>query len=143
MRMKIEFEQSHAQWQKAAASAGDLLELQESLSGKTSEPYLGDLQTAAGVYQMAGDFARALPLLRNAATIADLHDTPRNGWRRSRTHMDVALALAHLGRFDEAESLGEEALALRTPNLPLVQELEQIRQMKKAAANASASRTDK
>jgi tetratricopeptide (TPR) repeat protein len=146
LRMKIEFERSHAQWQKAETSAGDLLELQEPLSGKTSEPYLGDLLTAAGVYQTAGDFAGALPLFRNAVTIADLFDTLNDGWRRSQTRMDEALALAHLGRFDEAESLGEEAIALQQPmpmtSAPLDAELAQIRQMKRAVT-VTATRTDK
>jgi tetratricopeptide (TPR) repeat protein len=147
LRMKIEFEQSHSQWEKADASARELLKLQESLSGNTSDPYLGDLQTAARVYQAAGDSTGALPLLRKAVTIADLLATPNNDWRRSQTRMDAALALARLGQFGEAERLGEEAVALprpvRTPRQPLAQELEQIRRMKQAAATAGASRAYK
>jgi tetratricopeptide (TPR) repeat protein len=140
LRMKIDLERSHSNWEKAAASARDLLELQESLSGHTSEPYLTDLQTAASVYQASGDLVRALPLLRKSIAIADLLDTPNNAWRRSQTRMDTALALARLGQFDEAETLGEEAVALnqtmRTPRPPLAQELEQIRRMKQAAQAA-------
>jgi tetratricopeptide (TPR) repeat protein len=133
-RMKIEFERSHSQWEKADASARELLKLQEGLSGNTSEPYLGDLQTAARVYGAAGDSARALALFRQAVTIADLLCTHNNDWRRSQTRMDAALALARLGQFDEAETLGEEAVALagpmRTPGPPMAQQLEHIRRSK-------------
>jgi len=134
LRMKIDFERSHLQWEKADASARELLELQESLSGNTSEPYLRDLQTAPQVYDAAGDSDRALPLRRKAITVADLLATPNIDWRRAETRMDAALALARLGQFEEAEALGVEAVALpgptRTPRPPLEQQLEQIRWMK-------------
>jgi Flp pilus assembly protein TadD len=95
------------------------------------------------LYEAAGDSARAVALFRKAVTIADLLDTPNNDWRRSQTRMEAALALARRDQFDEAETLGEEAVALqrtmRTPRPPLAQELEQIRRMKQAAATASAS----
>lgn len=97
LRMKIEFERSQSQWEKAEVSVRELLELQESLSGNTSEPYLGDLQLAAAAYTGAGDPARALPLLREAVTIADVlatSNTPINDWRRSQTRMAAAFALA-------------------------------------------------
>jgi tetratricopeptide (TPR) repeat protein len=130
LRMRTQFELAQQQWQKAESSARDLLQLQESLTGNTSAPYLDDLQTAARVYEAAGDELRALPLHRQAVTIADLHATSTNkDWRRSQTRMDLALALAQLGQFDEAETLGEEAVALQPP---LAQQLEQIRQMKQA-----------
>ena len=120
--------------------------MQESLSGNTSDPYLGDLQNAARVYEAAGESIRALALFRRAVTLADLLDTPNSGWRRSQTRMEAAFALARLGQFDEAETLGEEAVALarppHTPRPPLAQQLEQIRQMKQAAAaNASPAAT--
>lgn len=141
LRMKIAFEQSASQWANAQASARDLLELQESLSGDTSEPYLVDVQTAARAYEGSGDSARALALLRKAITIADLLGAPNNDWRRSQTRMDTAMLLARMGQFDEAETLGAEAVAMqrpmRQPNVALSQQLEQIRQMRRAAANAS------
>jgi len=142
LRLRLEFERGQSQWQKAEGSARDLLELQESLSGNTSEPYLNDLQSAALVYRSAGDSAGALPLLRKAVTIADLVSSSNNDWRRSQIRMDTALVLASLGQFDEAETLGEQAVALQAParNANLAQQLEQIRQMKRNAANASASR---
>ena len=144
LRMTIDFERVQSQWPQANESARQLLELQESLSGNTSEPYLGDLQTAARVYQTAGDYARALPLFRKAITIADLLATPNNDWHRSQTRMDAAMVLALSGQFDEAETLGEEAVALhatqRTAYPDLGGLLQQIRQMKLAAASASAHR---
>jgi tetratricopeptide (TPR) repeat protein len=147
LRMKVDFDLSHAQWQKAEASARELLELQESLSGNTSGPYLTALQTLARVHEAAGDPVRALVLLRKTVTVADLLATPADSGRRAQTRMDVALALAPLGQFDEAETLGEEAVALertpRSPSPPLALQLEQIRQLKQAAATARASRVDK
>jgi hypothetical protein len=146
-RMKIDFELSHLQWQQAEGSARELLGSEESLSGNTSEPYLRALQTLARVYEAAGDSGRRLPLLRQTVTIADLLATPDNAWLRSQTRIDVAFTLARLGQFDEALTLGEEAVALagtpRTPRPPLAQQLEQIRQMKQAAAKARASLVDK
>ena len=139
LRLKIDFALSQSQWERAAGSVRDLLQLQESLTGNTSEPYLGDLQMAARVYQGAGDSLRALALRRQAVTIADLHASS-DDWRRAQTRMDVALLLAQLGQFDEAESTGEEAVALqrtmRQSPASLDQELEQIRQMKQAAQPA-------
>ena len=129
VRLKIDFALSQSQWESAEASARELLELQESLSGNSSEPYLGDLQTAARAYQ-AADSLRALLLRRRAVTIADLLATSNKDWRRAQTRMDVALLLAQLGQFDEAVTLGEDAVALQPQ---LTQQLEEIRQMKQAA----------
>jgi tetratricopeptide (TPR) repeat protein len=143
LRLRIEFELAHSRWDAAQGSARDLLQLQESLTGNTSEAYLNDLQTAARVYEAAGDSLRALPLRRQAITIADLH-TSNHDWRPAQTRMDVALALAQLGQFDEAVTLGEEAVALqrtmRAPEPPQARQLQQIRQMKLDAALAIATR---
>jgi tetratricopeptide (TPR) repeat protein len=144
LRMRMELEISRSQWEQADASARELLQLQESLSGNTSDPYLTDLETAAHMYQAAGDSARALTLLRKAVAVADLLATPQEDWRRSQTRIEAALELARTGQFDEAEKLGEEAVALartmRVPTPPLAQELEQIRWMKQNAAESSANR---
>jgi hypothetical protein len=142
LRLELEFERFHSQWQNADAAARDLLELQESLSGNTSEPYLNDLQNAARMYDAAGDSARALTMFRRAITLADLHAAPVNDWRRAQTRMEAALALARAGQFDEAETLGEEAVTLEGTATALgpqlVSQLEQIRRMKQAALAASA-----
>ena len=136
LRLRIELALSHSQWQVAEASARELLELEESLTGKTSGAYLGDLQTTANVYE-ATDRLRALPLRRQVVAIADLVAAPNNLWRRAQTRMDLALAEAYLGQFDEALAQGEEAVALqqtmRSPGTNLAPQLEQIRQMKQAA----------
>jgi tetratricopeptide (TPR) repeat protein len=141
LRMRMELESSRSQWENADASSRELLQLEESLNGNTSDPYLTDLQNVARMYAAAGDGARTIALLRKAVAIADLLATPNDDWRRSQTRMDAARALANLGQFDEAETLGEEALALsRTmpiPRPPLAQELEQIRFMKQNAAGAN------
>ena len=138
LQMRIEWEQARGEFAKAAASARELLELQESLTGNTSAAYLHSLETAAAIYEAAGDTARALPLLRQTIAIADLLATPLDDSERSRTRMNTALALARLGQFDEAETLGEAAVKLcepsRTPIEPLTQQLDQIRQMHKSAA---------
>jgi Flp pilus assembly protein TadD len=120
--------------------------LQVQLSGNTSEPYLGDLQTAARIYQIAGDYAGALPLFRKAIAVADLVVTPTNNWRSAETRMDAAVTLARLGQFDEAETLGEEAVAMhqimRAPMVSLEQQLAHIRQMKLIAAKSGAGRME-
>jgi len=141
LRMSIDLARAGSAWPRAEALARELIELQESLSGPTSEPYLGDLQIAARVYMVAGDDAHALPLFRSAITVADLLATPKSGWHRAETRIDTAFTLARLGQFDEAETLGEEAVAMHeTMRVPMVSpeaQLEQIRQMKRIAASAN------
>ncbi|MDR3702425.1 MAG: hypothetical protein P4L56_22445, partial [Candidatus Sulfopaludibacter sp.] len=138
LRKKLEFERSHSQWQAAQASGRELLELQESLSGNTSEPYLADLQSVARAYTAAGDSPTALPLFRKAIAIADLVSTPNNDWSRPATRMEAAQTLANLKQFDEAVKLAEEAVAVAkasTNQQPyLTQQLEQLREMQQAAA---------
>jgi tetratricopeptide (TPR) repeat protein len=143
LRMKITYPRLPGQELQVDASVRELLELQESLSGATSEPYFGDLQTAARAYESAGDFARALPLRRKAIAIADVLTLPNTGWRPAQTRMDAALLLARLGQFGEARTLGEEAVAwpgAGRQGPQLASQLEQIRRMEQAAAAASASR---
>jgi hypothetical protein len=71
-------------------------------------------------------------------TLADLLITPDNEWHRSETRIEAAFELALLGQFDEAETLGEEAVAMhqtmRAPMVSMEGQLEQIRQMKRMAA---------
>ncbi len=144
LHLRMEMERGHGQWEKAEASARELLELQERLSGNTSEAYLGELQNVARLYEAAGDTGRAVVLLRRAVGIADLNATPNNAWLRSTTRMEAAMALARLGQFDEAEALGVEGVALegkpRAPNSEPAQQLEQIREMRRAADAAKLPR---
>jgi tetratricopeptide (TPR) repeat protein len=144
LRLRIEFERARGEWENAEASARELLELQESFSGNTSDAYLGDLQNMARLYEAAGDTAHAAVLLRKAIGIADLNATPNNAWLRSATRMEAAMALARLGQFDEAETLAEAGVALegksRVPRTQPSQELEQIREMRLAAEAANLRR---
>jgi hypothetical protein len=141
LRMTVEFQRSRSDWEQAQAAAHELLVLQGALSGTTSELYLGDLQLAAHLYRDTGDPARAMPLLRHAIEIADLLDTPAHvyDWRRIQTRMDAAFTLAQMGQFDDAIAHGEEAAALQAsshnPNPGVLQQLAQLHEMKKAAAN--------
>lgn len=140
LRMTVEFQRSRSDWQQAQAAAHELLQLQEALSGATSEPYLGDLELAAHLYRDSGDAARAMPLFRKAIEIADLLDAPSRiyDWRRIQTRLEAAFTLAQMGQFDDAVALGEEAVALQgssrnvDPGVP--RQVAQLREMKKAAA---------
>ena len=139
LRMEVEFQRSQSQWENAAAAARRLLELQASLTGDTSEGYLQDLQLAAGVYQGYGDDHRAVPLQRSAVHVADLLSTAPADWRRAQARLDLAYALARLNQFDEAETVAMEASALQRPPYPPVALcLDQIRELKRAAAAAKA-----
>ena len=144
LRLRLEMERGQEQWEKAEASARELLELQERLSGSTSEAYLGELQNLARLYEAAGDTARAVVLLRKAVGIADLNATPNNAWLRSATRMEAAMAMARLGQFDDAEALAVAGVALegksRVPRAEPAQELEQIREMKRAVEAAKLRR---
>ncbi len=139
LRMKLDLVRTQARWSAVDGLGRELLQAQESMSGNTSEAYLMDLQSVASMYTATSDFARALPLRRKAVAISDLLCTPNGNsdWRRSQTRMDAAMALAHLHQFEEAETLAQEAIALqapaRTPAPNLSQQLDMIRQMKKAA----------
>jgi hypothetical protein len=83
-------------------------------------------------------------LLGKAVGIADLNATPNNAWLRSTTRMEAAMALARLGRFDEAEALAQEGVALegksRAPRPQPSDELEQIREMRRAVEAAKLRR---
>jgi hypothetical protein len=146
LRLKLDFESTHSQRQNADATARDLLELQESLSGNTSEPYFNDLQKVARLYANASDFARALPLFREAIALSDLLATPPNSGRPSQTRLEAALALARAGQFDEAETLCQEAMTLNGTVNSQVQQLpwqaREIRRLKQAAAAAAARGID-
>ncbi len=115
--------------------ARDWLALEESLSGKTSEPYLRAVQLLANLYDNSSDSHNALPLRTQAVAIADLVSNPGDS-RRGYSRIEAARTLARLGRFDEAEKLVDEAMAieLRPPQPGLFQsQRDQIQKMKLAA----------
>ena len=136
--MKLDLVRTQGQWSAVDGLGRELLQAQESMSGNTSEAYLMDVQSVASMYTATSDYAHALPLRRKAVAISDLLSVPNGSpdWRRSQTRMDAAMALAHLDQFEEAETLAQEAIALhataRTPAPNLSQQLDMIRQMKKA-----------
>ena len=82
LRLRMEMERGHGQWEKAEASARELLELQEWLSGSTSETYLGELQNLARLYEAAGDTAHAVVLLAVQAPMDAIRKLLEEGSQR-------------------------------------------------------------
>jgi hypothetical protein len=126
----------------ALAASQELVKLEESLSGSTSEPYLRATQTLASAMEVNGDRAAALPLHRKTVTIADLV-YPANDARRATTRLSAAMALANQQQFEEAEQLAREAIAIGQHVQPpqaaaFAPALQQILQMKQAAQASSA-----
>jgi len=121
--------------ERASVTAQDLLRLEESLSGTTSEPYLNVLNQLIHLYQ-SSEPERALPLYRQTIAIADLVARP-NDTRPIETRIQAARAFAGANQFEEAERLASEAIALgkalRHPQ-DRSAELTQIRRMEKTAA---------
>ena len=115
--------------------ARDLVQLEQSLSGKTSDAYMRAVQMLANIYQNGGDPERALPLFMQVVAISDLVSDIGDS-QRGYTRSQAAYTLARLGRFDEAEKLIDEAVAikLRPPQPGLFRpQAEEIQRMKMAA----------
>jgi hypothetical protein len=115
--------------------AEELVALEESLSGATSQPYLQAIETLAGVYQASGNPARALPLHRQIVAIADVV-YPAKEVQRGFVRINAALAFARAAQFDEAERLANQAAAIAkttTPPSPdmFVSQLREIEALKK------------
>ena len=135
LRLTVELERGRNSPQAAILPAQNLVALEETLDGPTSEPLYRAAETLAQLYGSTGDSARALPLYQQTVAIADAvfrADDPRRG--QSRTNAARLLIAEH--RPDEAEVLVLEAIDLRktTPaggRDALTQMLEQIRAMKK------------
>jgi tetratricopeptide (TPR) repeat protein len=94
----------------APVAAKELLALEETLNGNTSEPYMAALDAIAN-FSESYDLEGAAALRAKIVPIADLlyntHDICR-GWVRIR----VAMMYAVLRRFDEARAMSNEALAI-------------------------------
>jgi tetratricopeptide (TPR) repeat protein len=143
LQMTVEFERSHGSEKRALLAAEDLLALEASLSGVTSEPYLQAVEMLGDLYEAGGDHERSVRLFRQAVAIGDLvfsAPDPRRGSSRIR----LAFALAQMGEFDEAERLANEAVALgkqmRPPQAePFTSQLEHIRKMKPPAAKPASA----
>jgi tetratricopeptide (TPR) repeat protein len=142
LQMTVEFERHQGSGKAAVLAAQDLLALEESLNGSTSEPYLNALETLANVYE-AGDPEQSLRLSRQTAAIADLVFSA-NDVRRGTTRIRLALALTRQEQFDEAERVANEAVAIGQQMRPsraqqFTQQLQLIRKMKPAPAAKPAS----
>jgi hypothetical protein len=132
----IEVERGRHSLSAAILAAQNLLGLEETLDGPTSEPFYRAAETLAELYRATGDSARALPLYQQTIAIGDAvfrADDPRRGQSR----MNAAVLLIADHRPDEAEALVLEAIQLRKVapaggRDALTQLLEQIHAMKKA-----------
>ena len=143
LQMTIEFERFHGSPKRALLATLDLLALEESMNGSTSEPYLQATEMLADLYEAGGDPERSLPLLRQAVAIGDLVYSA-NDARRGNTRTRLASALARQREFDEAERVANEAVAIGKQMRPsqteqFTRQLEEIRKMKPAAAPKAAS----
>lgn len=137
LRATTQFEIMHGTPQGATAAAQDLVALNESLSGNTSEPYLRASTELAQQYQSHGDLGRAIPIYLQNVAIADLV-YPSADHRRGQVRIAAAMILAQQRQFDEAERLATEAVAIGK-GVVFQQELEQIRKMRTAPIPKAAS----
>src|SRR5260370_40592838 len=99
-------------------------------------------QSAANVYQSTGTPERALALHRQIVAIADLTISP-NEPQRGSVRINAAFAFARARRFEEAELLANEPVAVggrRPPPQPslVAPQVEKTRRMKNAAGPGSA-----
>jgi len=134
--LRVEYERARGTPQGAIAIDQEMLTLQESLSGNTSEGYLSAAEVLAHEYRSRGDWGRAITIFRRNAEIADLAFRAGD-MRRAQVRITAAMALAQQRQFDEAEKLATEAVAisktLRPPQGEMfTNQLEQIRKMRNA-----------
>jgi len=135
LQLKLQLIDESNQPERRVALARDLLQFEESLSGKTSDAYMRAVQLLANTFQNSGDPASALPLFLQAVAISDLA-FEKGDSQRGYARTQAAYTLARLGRFDEAEKLIDEAMAikLRPPQPNLFQsQAAEIQRMKSAA----------
>jgi tetratricopeptide (TPR) repeat protein len=128
----------------ALLASQELVKLEESLDGATSEPYLRSTETLVHVMEANGDWPGALPLHSKMVAISDLVDGA-NGWSRATVRIQAAMAFVHERQLDRAEELAREAVAIgqkaQAPQLSyLTNQLQQILEMKQAAQSAAASK---
>jgi len=145
LRLRVETVNRPERRQDALAASQELVALEESLSGTTSEQYLGAVETLAQTMETTGDRAGALPLRSKTVMIADLVYKGSNEARRAVLRTDAAMAFARAGQFDEAEALAREALAISQhihPPQPgwAANTLQQVLQMKQAALTNPAQK---
>ncbi len=137
LQMTIDYERFHGSAKRAMLAAQDLLALEESLNGSTSEGYLDALETQAGLYEAGNENERAVRLHRQTVAIGDLVYSA-NDARRGSTRTRLAFGLAREQQFDEAERLAREAVAIGQQMHPsqaaqFTPQLETIRKMRAGA----------
>jgi len=106
--MSIGFERGRGLEKRAMMAAQDLLALEESLGGTSTEGYMNGLFKVVDLYEASDSEERALPLLRQIVTIADLV-YPFNDVRRAGARTRLAAGLKKQEQFEEAERVQREA----------------------------------
>jgi tetratricopeptide (TPR) repeat protein len=142
MNLRIALARARGAREDAAQAAEELLAFQESLSGNTSAGYLRAAQTAAGVFQYSGDPEKGLALYRQIIGIADV-TLSGNDERRGSVRISAAFAFVSARRFDEAERMANEAIAVAEGMRPARGELlaPQVGEIRRLIA-AQSARTD-
>jgi hypothetical protein len=115
-----------------------LVEFQERINGNTSAPYLDALKTLAQIDLANGDFGAELRVRRQIVEIAD-QVSPDSEPERAQARVDAAMAFAHLGDFDAADRLAQEADSLGkkvtpAPGVSFDGAIQQIRELRAASA---------
>lgn len=135
LQMTVDFQNARNAPDAALRAASELAAFEDSLSGDSSEAYLGALRTLAECQARAGEIEAALATYRKRIEIADA-GFPEKEMIRGYTRTDAAQALARQGRFEEAERLVADAVEL-SQNWPrqatfFTQQQEAIRKMRLA-----------
>ncbi len=146
LHLSIDAARSHGAPAEALPEAEQLLALEESLAGGTSFTYLRAVEVLAELHESTGDLDRALLFRRKAITILDARQPFDASPARARS--TAAFLLARLNRFDEAEQLLNEALALAQrldPPQPeeFLANLPNLRNMRAANARPSKGRMER
>jgi tetratricopeptide (TPR) repeat protein len=128
----------------SAIPALDLVAYEETVNGGTSEPYVHALETLAEIYEEKQDWEAAVQVRKRIVQLGDLV-YPAGDPQRGQTRVDLAMALANLGQFEDAESLALEATSVangerKTPGVSFEGALEQIRQMRATSASLKPGR---
>jgi tetratricopeptide (TPR) repeat protein len=143
LHLSIDAARFHGAPEQALPEAEQLLALEESLAGETSEPYLHAVELLAELHESTGNLEHALLFRRKAIAILD--ERQPNDVSPAQARSVTAFVLARLNRFDEAEQLLNEALTFAQrldPPQPdqFLANLQQLGSMKAAAQRPVTSR---
>jgi tetratricopeptide (TPR) repeat protein len=136
IEFKYELARARSDVPRAEAAGQEMLAIEVSLTGRTSESYLNRLDMAASIYEKDEHYAQALPLRGEQVPLADALTTPNDPGRRVVARISFALALANVGKFSEAEAMAREAVELQkishAPVGSLDAELKKIQDLQRA-----------